>query len=342
MIVGWLANDPAYIRFAHLGIHARLASWVLEQPVDEGLSDDDIAAYFKELKGREAETYDTSKRVVHGSNYGLTVRGMVFQFPKVFGTEKIARKYQEMYWAMAPKVQTWQQAVRLFAYENSYLGGPGDHPFGYKHRFFDVLSFSPITELQAARRTKKGLPVMQIGDQLMAVNLGGDAKKCIAFKPQSIACGVLVETMFRLFHPNETPSDGKSYLGDLWFGRTPLRSPIHDSVLIEVPKSKVDFACEALAREMIRPVKELPCPLEWGLGSHLNFGVEIKVGKDWESTKKGGDMDTVFAARGGGVRDDGTVDLKNLTGLDKVGVALDLRAQPSEDDEFEEEELALA
>jgi hypothetical protein len=33
-------------------------------------------------------------------------------------------------------------------------------------------------------------------------------------------------------------------------------------------------------------MEALPLPPEWNLGSHLQFGVEVKVGKDWDSMEK--------------------------------------------------------
>jgi len=342
VLVGWFSGDPEYIRFAHLGIHARLASLILDKPADPAWSDDELVGYFGELKEENAFTYDQSKRTVHGSNYGLTEYGMAIQFPEIFPTLKIARRYQGLYWEMAPKVKDWQNSVRIRAYDQNYLGGPGDHPYGYKHRFYDVLAFKPITVAQMLRRKAAKKPYIEIDGRWYGIGFGTDAKKCVAFFPQSTGNGTLTECGFRLFSAEATPPDGKSYLGDIYFGRTPLRTPVHDSFLIEVPKSKVDFAVEALVREMIRPVEALPCPPEWGIGSHLNFGVEVKVGKDWEDRKRGGTMSTVFTARGGGVKDDGTVDYSNLTGPERAGVALDLRSSPSEADEFEEEELLLA
>lgn len=340
VLVGWLCGDPDYVRFAHLGIHGRLAAILLDKPADPAWSDDELAGYFKQIKDENFFLYDRAKRNVHGSNYGLTVIGMQLRYPELFPKQKDARHVQDLYWEMAPKVKPWQMSLRLFTHEHHYLGGPvgtlpAGHPYGYKHRFYDVISYRPITPTQAIRREARGYPVLELGGKPMAVEFGSDAKKCVAFPPQSIARGVLTETAIRLYDPR---AESPSYIGDLYFGRTPLRTPVHDSLLNEIPKSKVDVAVEALTREMLRPVDRLPCPAEWGMGSHLNFGVEVKLGTDWGDKKRGGTMETIFAVRGGGVGSDGTVDVKNLTGLERIGVAGDLRAVPSEKDEFSEEE----
>jgi uracil-DNA glycosylase family 4 len=333
VIVGRCCGDPNYIRLAHLGVHANLAANVLERPADMSWSDDKLAEYFAEIKHNELEIYDTSKRCVHGSNYGLTYMGMNYQFPKVFPTQKIAKKYQDAYWEMAPKVPQWQENVRERAHRQCYLGGPGDHPFAYKHWYWSVLTFKPITEKQAIVRRAKGLPVYYFGDRPHLVKFGEDAKRAVAFFPQSTAAGELRETLKRLYNPRYVLDD-RNYLGDKYFGKTSLRAPVYDSIMIEVENKYVDFAVEALVREMVRPVRQLTLPPEYNLGPFLNFGVEVKVGTDWQVKKKGGTMETVFAVRGGGVKDDGTVDIKDVG---TVGPAIDLRAMPDEEEEDEEE-----
>jgi hypothetical protein len=95
---------------------------------------------------------------------------------------------------------------------------------------------------------------------------------------------VLKEVMLRLFDP-EHPS----YVGDAYYGKTPFRAPIHDSLLFEVPVRAWDRVLERVYREMLRPVPQLP--LDWvsaeqrakyGFGSHLAIGVEGKAGMDWK------------------------------------------------------------
>ena len=212
----------------------------------------------------------------------------------------------------------------MIAKDQMYLGGPGAHPFGYKHRFFDVVSYRPLTDAQAKKREKRGDLVVYLSGRPFGVYRGGDAKKALAFEPQSIAAGVLRRILSRLFDPEETPSDGKSYLGEITNGKTALRAPIHDAGFCEVPVGELDFALEAMTREFLRPVEELKLPLEWGLGKYLNFGVKIQVGH--ESWQK---METVAMVRGGGVDDRGGLTLP--TG-EHVGVAWDMRAEMDDEE----------
>src|SRR5678815_2602021 len=266
VLVGWFARDPDYIRLAKLGVHAGLASHVLGTPFDPSwltTRPDDLRAYLAEVKDRAkhtpvglSETYDVCKRVVHGSAYCLTPHGMVNNFPEAFPTVAMAKRYQDIYFGMAPTIPAWQKSVQKFAYDHGYLGGPGEppfgHPFAYKHWFWAV---------------------------------GEYAKRAVAFYPQSTGRGILTEAMLRLFDPEEAEPDD-SYIGDAYFGRTPLRAPIHDSLFLELPRRIADRVLEIVVREMTRPVVQMPNPAEWSLGSHLVIDVEAKVGSDWASMEK--------------------------------------------------------
>ena len=287
--VGWLCHDPGYIRLARLGVHAGLASHILKRPYDPAWSDADLGQYFKEIKKSHDETiqaiYNRSKRYVHGKSYGLTIPGMVLQFPETFPTRKVAEQYDEIFRQMAPAVPKWQQQTREIAFKQHYLGGPGAHPFGYKHWFWSVFMYKKITQTQYLRlihaAKKRGVeegdaPATILNNQYFKIALGEDGKRCVAFMPQSITAGKLKETMLLLFNP-----DSPSYIGDAYFGQTPLRAPIHDSLLLEIPHRQWDRVCEAVFSVMARPIVQMPIPESWGWGSHLATGISAKVGLDW-------------------------------------------------------------
>lgn len=223
--------------------------------------------------------------VTGNTNYGLTEFGMVRNFPEYFPTLTVARKLKAVYAEMAPALPKWHQHLRELAYQQNFLGGPGAHPYGYKHWFWSVLAFRGIPYNVYLRRQKLHEPVTTIQGKYYAIVLGEDAKRVVAFYPQSTAAGVLKEVMIRLFDP-ESPS----YIGDAYYGRTPFRAPIHDSILLEIPNRVWDRVVELVFQEMLRPIPELP--LDWveagvrrslGLGSHLSIGVEAKCGLDWKN-----------------------------------------------------------
>lgn len=250
---GWFAGDPDYIRLAKLGVHAYLTSHLVKKPADLKWSDEDLGRHFKEIKKKFDPEYNKAKRVVHGTNYGLTARGMVNNYPELF-TLAAAEKLQRLYLDLCPKLGAFQKHVRDFAHKHHYLGG-SDHPFRYKHWFWRVYAYN----------AKSG-----------NWSFGEDANKVVAYLPQSTAAGVIKDAALRLMDP-----DSPWYIGDLFGGRTPIRALVHDSILIEVPKKKQEFAVQALVEEMIKEIKCQPCSPEWGLGSYLSIPVAVKAGPDW-------------------------------------------------------------
>lgn len=292
---GWFSGSPAYIRLATLGVHAYLASHLIGRPADLAWSDADLAAYFSDIKKREPIKYDKAKRCVHGNNYGLTVHGMHTNFPDVYPTLKDAKDVQTLYYDLAPALPAFHRAVREYARQHGYLGGPyapptrrqdgiitpGWHPYSYRHWFWAVLSYKPITAAQRWAVEKKGGQTVNINGRWFSVGLGEDSKRVIAFYPQSTSAGVLKDAMLLLFHP-----DSDLYIGDQYYGKTPLRAPVHDSLLLEVPDRQWDRVVERVLLAMRRPLVEQPNPPEWGLGPYLRIGVEAKAGTNWLDMKK--------------------------------------------------------
>jgi len=250
---GWFSGDPDYIRLAKLGVHAYLASHLVGQPAALKWSDKDLGEHFKLIKDRFKGDYDRAKRCVHGSNYGLTPIGMVNNYPEIF-TRASAQKTQSIYFEVCPKLGPWQKSVRDRAFKQHYLGGD-EHPFKYKHWFWSVYVYN-----QASQSWKPG----------------EDSKRVVAYFPQSTSAGVIKEASLRLMAPG-TPS----YIGDLYYGQTPVRALVHDSILVEVPKTKQDECIERMVTEMTRAIPEQPCPAGWNMGAQLSIGVSVKTGTDW-------------------------------------------------------------
>lgn len=300
-LLGWFMRDPGYIRLAALGVHAYVASHVLGRPANLGWPDHDLAAYFKQIKdshvAEEEIAYARSKRIVHGSGYGMTTHGMIRNYPQLFPTLAAAEKVQRVYFDVAPELPKFHTAVRHTAYEQRYLGGADPytydaatrhvhgHPFQYQHWFWSVVAYERLNQGQKLWREKRGMPVIEIGGNYFGVTLGEDAKAVVAFYPQSSARGVLTEACFPLFDPDH-PLASSCYIGDVYYGDTPLRAPIHDSLMMEVPTRKVDLVLERAAYAMQQPIPQMPCPPEWGMGTHLMVSVDAKVGPNWGAMQK--------------------------------------------------------
>jgi uracil-DNA glycosylase family 4 len=278
--VGWYIGDPNYIRLSKLSIHAFVTSVAIGRPADLKWSDPDLKAYFEEIKTNQEATYKQVKCAVNGNNNGLTVRGMVLQYPDVFPTEKIAQRVQDIYYSVVPGLPKWHAQIREHAARYRILGGkidnarynplPGFHPYGYRHYFYNVLEYRPVKGMTRASQ------IVKIAGKNFKVGLGEDGKRCVAFFQQSVAAGVIKEAMLELFDP-----DHPNFIGEEFYGKTPLRALIHDSLLLEVPTARVEVVIEKLRSAMTRPIEEQPCPPEWGLGSHLQMGVDVKVGRNW-------------------------------------------------------------
>jgi hypothetical protein len=69
-------------------------------------------------------------------------------------------------------------------------------------------------------------------------------------------------------------------------GHSPIRGLIHDSILVEVPKARSEEAIHKIREAMTAPIKEQPCPKEWGMGEYLTIGVTVKVGPSWGKMEK--------------------------------------------------------
>lgn len=275
VLTGYFMGDPNFIRIAKLSMNAHLTSYLPEvnEPGDLSWPVERLVDHFAHIKEAYPAQYDAGKRVVYLTSYCGTPRMMHMTYPDTFPTIRSAEKVQQIYFDIAPKLQPWQHAVQELAYKQGYLGGPGAHPFGYRHFFYNVLSFRPLKGVAPA-----GSQVARIGGRNYLVARGEDAKRAVAFFPQSTAAGILKECMLRLFTPGMP-----NYIGDAFYGKTPLRAPIHDALLLEVPDELVEEVLRKVVFEMTQPVLQLPMPVEWGLGPYLAIGVEAKVGRNWAS-----------------------------------------------------------
>lgn len=298
VLTGYFMGDPAFIRIAKLSMNAHLTSYLPEvnQPGDLSWPAERLVEHFARIKEQYPKPYDCAKRVVYLTSYCGTPRMMQASYPDTFPTIRAAEKVQNIYFDLAPKLKTWQHSVQELAYKQGYLGGPGAHPFGYRHFFHNVLSFRPVKGV-----APRGAQVVTIAGRNYVVLRGEDAKRAVAFFPQSTAAGILKEAMLRLFTPGMP-----SYIGDAFYGRTPLRAPIHDALLLEVPDEVYEEVLRKVVYEMMQPVPQLPMPAEWGLGQYLSIGVEAKVGRNWAVYN-----DKPFDADGNPLR-------LNLDGMKKV------------------------
>lgn len=270
VLVGYFSNSPRYTRLAKLGAHAFLASHILHRPASLDWSDADLKDYFKLIK-QDKLTYDKAKRTVHASNYMVSPRKLVYEYPEVFPTIKEASKLQGLYYELFPEIPDWHKDLcqRVDGTKKRKLDEvTGDdptpwtlgvchaiNPFGYLHRFYNVLDWKKYQDPDTGRWA-------------WAQEYGEDAKRLISFLPQSTAAAIIKRAAKRLWY--EYP----------WVGET-MRLLIHDEIFGEERDSRIE-ECLRVSREVMEaPVEELPLDPSWGMGQYLSIGTEAKVGRCW-------------------------------------------------------------
>ena len=301
---GWCARDPFLIRLARLGIHSYLIAMRFKDAPDLSAPDEEIRAHLAQIKEKAGTLlYDQIKHTVYGVFYGQTPHGLVATWPELYPNLKLAEEHVQFMFDQIPSVPIFQRAVLETAAADKQLGGaqpysftPGSgpsprvvgHPFKYRHWFWSVHTYKRLTLSQyykivsKAQQQGKPAPVVEINGQHFRIAHGPDANRALAFYGQSTGAGVLKEALLRLLADRDSPT----YIGDFYYGQTPLRAPIHDSGLFEVPDAKVDLALERIVAAMTQPIVQQPNLQEWGMGDYLSIGVAAKVGLDWAAMEK--------------------------------------------------------
>jgi hypothetical protein len=106
---------------------------------------------------------------------------------------------------------------------------------------------------------------------------GADWNKVIAYYPQSSSAGNLFDACLLLMDPESQ----NYYVGDVYHGKTPIRALIHDEILFEVPKDKLDFFLFRCRGAMEYPIYCQPLRESWNMGQFMAHKVDIKVGNNW-------------------------------------------------------------
>ena len=227
VLTGHFQGDLAYIELARQGVHDFVTCKELGREFDPAL----LGAYKKDPLYKVAR--ERNKRVVHGTNYGMTPKMMVKVYPEAFRTEWEAKHAQDRYFECCPRLAPWQHEIRLTAHRQGYI----QNPWGYRHYFNQVFV-----------KNDKGEIVH-----------GPDAKRVVAFLPQSSAAAFMRDSLLLL---------GQSK----WLAYAPAMVSIHDSICLEVPEGAVEDAKQWLVGVLTRPVSEL---------GGLRIGCEVKVGPNW-------------------------------------------------------------
>jgi hypothetical protein len=190
----------------------------------------------------------------------MTPRKMWLEYPDTFPSIKEAGRLQGLYFDLFPEIPAWHKEVcHRVDGTKQHDGTTTDawtlgvcqvwNPFGYLHRFYNVLDWERIEGEWYSR-------------------FGEDAKRLIAFLPQSTAAAIIKRAGAKLWY--EYP----------WVGQT-MRLWIHDEILGEAPDDLLEQCLQVSQEVMEAPHPELPLDPAYGLGDYLTIGTEAKVGRSW-------------------------------------------------------------
>jgi hypothetical protein len=241
VMVGWFMGSEDYIKLARKGVHGYVTGRYLGETFNATTY---TPADNERIKTAFPNEYKQFKQVNHGTNFGMGPYLMHMNDPEKFPTIRSAEKIQEFIFKELPELPNWHRALRQSAQKNGYL----ENPWKLRHYFYDVFNY---------KYDEEGKLIFG-DDGLPQVVLGKDAKKVIAFKPQSSNAFFLRDNMYII---GEDPTL-RSWL-------VPISS-IHDSYALEVPNDQecIDYATFHLERILTRPIEEM---------GNLRIGCEISI-----------------------------------------------------------------
>lgn len=242
VLVGYDANSESFMRLAKCGLHGWMTSAYHKEIIPLSLPDRELTKLCKGAKKKWPTDYEVLKRVDHLSAYLGTPARIYEEYPEEFESEAEAAIMQGFFFSTDPgkEVRAWQKEVLQRA--NQHTPARLDNHFNYRHYFYEIFKYD----------TRKKCDV-----------LGEDAKRAIAFIPQSDASAIQTEVLLRLAEGYEGMLDR-------------LRLIIHDEIALLAKEDEVEEAATILHTEMIRPIPELPLKS----GGLLSIGAETKYGRN--------------------------------------------------------------
>lgn len=254
VIVGYLINDPDFIKMAGKSIHAWLCCQELGWEFNPETMD--------RIKTEYKDLYNKMKTAIYLLLYGGDPYLMHMENPDSFPTLKDAKDVQEKIFKLLPKLKEWQDRTRERAKKEGVLTSV----WGYKHYFYDVFTF---------HRSKEG-KMLYNDDGSPKVKLGKDGKRCLAFEPQNCAAAFGRDTLVLIGRSKWAP-----YLSANCF--------VHDGYTLEVPIELAEEAEQFLVDILTRPVPQLGglrigCETEIG----YNWAEQDPQCKFWADGNPGG------------------------------------------------------
>jgi uracil-DNA glycosylase family 4 len=179
-IMGYVANDPSYIRYSQMDPHSIFASHIINDPsipkVDlQGMTKEQIREITSRIKKEYPEVRQhTAKPVVLGNQLGLGPLRLYVQNRKYIGGLNHAKELQGILARLFPLVEKAKEFIRELAHRQKYLR----NEWGRKQDFYEVFNY--VWDKRMGGWQKKG---------------GSDSEKALAFAVQSVAFGMIAEVI---------------------------------------------------------------------------------------------------------------------------------------------------
>ena len=272
VLVGYFARSPQLVRLAKMGVHDYVNAHALchlDKQIPESdlphlsWSDADLQASLKSFKQRFPKERFVRKRLVHGHHYMMGPHRAQEVLLKELGRVvpiKNIKAFFKFYDELFPEIGAWQRGLCMRVDGTEEEADPGlgitagagwvRNPSGMVHRYFQVIRW------------------VRIADGSWSWTYGPAAKALIAFNPQHAAAAIGKRAIRAV--AQEDPEALES-----------LRLFIHDSLVGECRRGRVRDVIRRVEAIMSRPIPWLPLPAIWGMGTHLQIGVEAKFGRSW-------------------------------------------------------------
>jgi hypothetical protein len=177
-VMGYVANDPSYIRYSQMDPHSIFASHIIHDPEITPVNLQTMTKeQIKEITSKIKEKYKevrqkTAKPVVLGNQLGLGPLRLYTQNRKYINGVNHAKEMQDILARLFPLVEKAKDFIRELAHRQKYLG----NPWGRRQDFYDVFTYSWDKKFSSWKKTG-----------------GSDSEKSLAFIVQSCAFGMIAE-----------------------------------------------------------------------------------------------------------------------------------------------------
>lgn len=267
--MGYIANDPNYIRFAQMDSHSIFTSYIVDTllPISLSMGDKEILERVKEVKEWNKWNFqrtgvdirqEQAKPSVLGNQLGLgakklqwqnrrSIKAVYIKDERRLGVRLSAERMQNILAELFPKVHRVKEVIKQMAYRNRQLVV---REWGYRQEFFNVYE----------KRFSKTSGQWEM-------RYGADQEKCLALMVQGMAFGEMKYSWLRM-----------AELGLL--EKYNFVNTIHDSNVFLCSNIMIDECIKDVSAIM-----NAPCPILLNDSTRSTGGlvvkVDIKIGSNW-------------------------------------------------------------